>query len=791
MTDTTDRDSIIPNDLDQRKNALRSRVDRIRQGINTSQAQAAIDAYPECAAAVKRILDRLDAIEGSLQVVPPIDVVVLGPSRHGKSTLLNSLVQTALLPTSDTKPCTASILSMTWAPQWSIKIKFVDRDQLIQDWSQAVKDAAEAIHNQSGDAEDITLVEPRYVKSVLQRFVQLFRLDPDLPASVLLERVREAKIPADTAKWLGKTTSVNATELDEMRRTVERYLSTKDVFWTIIEECKIFGPFPDWHPSLQLVDLPGTNDTDPRRTAVTNSLREKATAVAIVTSDSNIGPDIESWLRNSSVLATFLEATSKRRQRLFIIRTKLDSYHPTIDEASLIDASEEEETQIHVAAVESYKREQTATYCSMLRDIAGPKLPQGYDDASKQQRTELLGRIDEIPVFFVSALAHEIFCNRFSASIKTRRQQMDYFDGSIEATGIPGLRQFLVEVADEYLADNFYDDLELSLESEVSLLASTFRKAIAADKAQIAGGQLGLRNIVDTVQNELIPWIKSAVTTREEEFKRKLTSGATGIAQRLQQVSIMSARRIEDKLRIWTGFHWASLRAVGRKQGIHVTSRGEAIDINEDICSVLVDDVLLAWTHFRDYLIEDQISTVTSDLANEIASRLKGLQTEHAVPELVDAIQQVSAELIGITTQQRQLILQTVNNKIRQVESIRKPAYVIAQEEMSDIFHKISHESGSGCSQRMQRVIRQYTPAAIEVIRSRVNGLIESAVNELSMTCTDAIGDFGNAAAARIQTAVSLLSDSLSVKDCKILESRIELITEAIKLLPGPSDTAA
>ena len=91
-------------------------------------------------------------------------------------------------------------------------------------------------------------------------------------------------------------------------------MSTSDVYWTIVEDCEINGPFENWHHSLSLVDLPGTNDSDPQRTLVTNSVRESATAVAIVTSDSNIGPDIEEWLRNSSVLANFLESTNKRKQ---------------------------------------------------------------------------------------------------------------------------------------------------------------------------------------------------------------------------------------------------------------------------------------------------------------------------------------------------------------------------------------------------------------------------------------------------------------------------------------------
>lgn len=782
--------SVIQDREPSRETTIKRRISEIRAAISTEEAHTAAHHFPECLEALGRMRERLAVFEERLEAIPPIDVAVLGPSRHGKSTLLNSLVGVELLPTSDIKPCTASIVKMRWSAEWALRVRFVEKDQLVSDLREAVKDAREALSHERRGEDDFTEDDPALIRSVLQRFIELFEVDPDLPPDDLIEAVQTGRIPRKVVRLLGHDTRARATDVANMRSVIEKYLSTSDVYWTIVEQCEISGPFAPWHPSLSLVDLPGTNDTDPQRTAVTNSMRESATAVAIVTSDSNIGPDIESWLRNSSVLANFLEATRKRRQRLFIIRTKLDSFHPHIEESLLKDASEEEETRIHMESVHAYKQEQSKTFHQMLRDIASPKLPRGDDDHSRRQRVDLLNRIDDIQVFFVSALAHEVFCNRYSAAQRTKRQLSDYFGNDINATGIPQLREFLLTVASEYLSDNFFEDIDNELESEVRLLAAAFRKSETATKAELAGGQTSLQMIVTTVQKDVIPWLNNEVAERASDFKATTLSGASGIQHRLSQVEALSKRRFEDKINIWASIHWASLRAVARKNGVHVTGRGRSIDLNEDICSVLIDDVLLAWTSFRDHLVSNQVSAITNDLAEELSSRLYALQTHQQIPEVTEAVEVLTNQLVGITRQQRHELMNAVNEKIAEVESIRKPAYDIAREEMNAVLVRIQNESGAGCSARMQDVIRRDAPAAINRIRSRVNQFVLSAVSDLNECCAGALNNFGTSAAAKIDKAMSHVSNSLVKRDAELLNERMIVVTTAMKRLPTPSGRA-
>ena len=75
-----------------RFDVIRKKIDLMRTSLMQDQVVRAAAEFPECEAVIKRWRITLGGIEEKLSKLPTIDVAVLGPSRHGKSTLLNSLV---------------------------------------------------------------------------------------------------------------------------------------------------------------------------------------------------------------------------------------------------------------------------------------------------------------------------------------------------------------------------------------------------------------------------------------------------------------------------------------------------------------------------------------------------------------------------------------------------------------------------------------------------------------------------------------------------------------------------
>ena len=680
---------------------IREQIAEIHRSLAAKEVVAARNRVPGCDEEVSRLQRLVTEIEERLENVPAIEIAFLGPSRHGKSTLLNALAAQSLLPTSDTRPCTASILRLKWAADWAVTVSFVEKDELVSDWKTAVVEADDYLKrldskNVDGESAD----DPKYLLNTLQRFIQLFRLNREDDPVRLLEQVRTAKIPSEIGRLLGTRAQPTTNSFQTMKGVVAKYLSTQDVYWTIVEECEIAGPFEHWHEKLSLVDLPGTNDSNPQRAATTNSLREESQAVAIVTSDSNLGPDIESWLRNSSVLSEFLEAQASRRQRLFIIRTKLDAYHPQDD--NFVDDDEAEEERRYQAAFAKYKVEQAASYHEMFREIILPKLPSGpASSAMTEKRQELLSRVREIPVHFVSAYAYEAFEGRATGtSPRNLRRLKEHFSGDPLATGIPDLRAYINQIAAEYLAVNFYEDIQSRLEREVGLLAQYFQKEASAVQAQMAGAGESVRALVVQVQNQVIPWIGSEVNQRTTEFQRQATAGGNEVRQRLDQVWAMSSRRLADKQDKWKLYHWNSLRSTARKGGSHTTWRGDHIDINEDICDVLVGDVILAWTSYRDYLIQKHISELTDEFSQRLQVRMREAARQTADPDAQQAIAQIVEQLGTMTLAQRDDLLRKVDSKVRQLESIRGPSKQYIQDAMAPTFASIKMQGGTGCQLR-------------------------------------------------------------------------------------------
>ena len=774
---------------EQRVARIESRIAEIKASLARPHVSMAMLEMPSLSAEFHRLRDTLNQTHEALKSVPAIEVAFLGPSRHGKSTMLNALAGASVLPMSDVKPCTASIVSMQWSEEWSIDVKFIGRDELLQDWKQAVDDALEYLQR----LRDRDLVgeepdDPRYFQASLQRFIQLFKIDPEQAPEALVEAVRKATIPQETARFLGRSAHPKAKELESMRRTVEGYLSTKDVYWTIVESCDIRGPFKDWHPNLKVLDLPGTNDTNPHRTTITNSLREKAKAVAIVTGESNLGVDVQSWLRESTVMSEFLEAREATRQRLFIIRTKFDSYHPEIEEDPNSPPDEENEDRLYREAIERHKKEQTESYREMLRDIAAPLLPLGSTEEERQKREELIQRLDGIQVHFVSALAHEAFEGRLKATKRQRQRLSEHFNDDPQQTGVPSLREYLNGVAEQFLDENYYDDLERRLEKETDQLVRSFRKERRTLEAELTGAGESVRALVQTVQHDVVPWIRSEVGQKRIEFKNDATHGVEEVRSRLRQAFAMSERRLRDKTDKWCHFAWNSLKATARKGGSHTTCRGDHIDINQDVCSVLVDDLILAWSCYRDYLIHKRIDSVTDNFAVQLQQRLEDAAAQIDDDQATAAIQEIILHLQSLAHTQRLELLKQVDIKVKELESIRQPAYEFVQRTMSPTLKRVSQECGTGCQARMRKLLIDGFNSNLDRIRQYIRNLVETAANELVDHCTYALQTFESSATERISGSLNAVYEVAKIQDEQEIRRRVGVVDEAVACLPAPPD---
>ena len=656
---------------------------------------------------------------------------------------------------------------------------------LKSDWKNAVADARDFLAGSNEQPDN-----PRYLQETLERFIELFSIDKHLPPNELVEQVATFKIAKDIHQFLGQMLTHKTSNIEKIKDRVAEFLSTDGHLWTIVDRCTIKGPFKNWHPQLGIIDLPGTNDLNAHRAQITNSVRNQASAVALVTSESNLGVDIESWLRDSQVLSNFLEAQESRRQHLFIIRTQLDGHVPKIDlkfdESSAV-SKEDQEEKLYQGAIEKYKQEQTDAYHDMLQDIVSPLLQvSSADDDYSEKRRELIQRISNVPVHFVSALAFEVFQGRHEMATRQRNNLLANFNDDENLTGIPSLLDYVNQIAAEYLECNFFEDKKREIASEVAQLGQFFRtQQVALEVAkQGAGGEL--TTITNNIRQEVLPWINTQISTTVSEFHGSGKAGAEALHHRLEQSWLLSERRLQDKLDKWNQYAWNSLRAMGRKGGVHLTSSGTYIDIAQDICSVLVDDLLLVWTSYRDHVIEKQVNRVTQEFSSQLIDKLHEARTVIDDPEARSAINDMIVQLGNIAHLNREKLLRSVEQKIKELESIRQPAYKHIRESLRPTFDRIAEERGPGCQQRMRQILENAFNAKLTGIRSEINTLVHDSANGLLEHCSEAMASFGHVASDDIANTLNEVR-AISVRDLVAIEQDAVILDGAVKLLPAPA----
>lgn len=728
-----------------------------------------------------------ESIEEALQELekrPAVQIALLGPSRHGKSTLINALSASSLLPTSDIRPCTAAIMTLRYDTEWGFEINFVKERRLEAERRLALADARDYLQrcgsrfNREEAADD-----PRYLQTSLERFIDLLGIDAGLSPQELVDAVEHTPIPDRIQRLLGQRATPKEYSLEGMRATIGKYLSTDDIYWTIVDRCVISGPLDDWHESLELVDLPGTNDNDPQRTTITNSLRKQARAVAVCTSDSNLGIDITSWLQNSSVLGDYLEATDRARQQLFIIKTKFDAHIPqiSIDEEDAED--QESEDRLYQEAIERHKQQQTATYREMLRDIAQPLLPMGRTDDEKRKREEMLARIDSIEVHFVSAMAFEAFQGRLNTTRRAKARLSEQFGDDPSATGIPGLKSFINTIAAEYLAAFYYDDLELRVGKEVGRLVRYFQQRWNSLEAGLGEAAEAIAALAAILEEEVLPRLAGQIQTGQLRFVNAAQNAAEASRDGMRRAQQELHERIKPAREAWAQLYWNTLRALGRKRGVHTTSRGQFLDINQVVCGALLDDVSLLWATFRDDTIAVQVERFAAGVVEDLSSSLAQAASRIADEATSQAIQRVVKSLQQSAQSQREQMSSHVASVVHQLQSIRQPAYDEIQQTLDPTYSLLASEQGQGCQARMRTSLDQGATSCSQELYARVSAIVLRGLDRLGAGAAEVLGRFGADAAQELANGASELRRIGKTEERQRLLAELDAVGVAARLL--------
>ena len=217
-----------------------------------------------------------------LPIERPFTVVVAGGTGAGKSTLVNSLLGTELLPTSCMRACTAAVIEVTWprldGATYEAEVALISAAA----WRVVVEEACTAASKAGAGTVPSEKEDPTghvaYAKAV-----SFYGRDIDLvttPIDELMARASEVE-------GLGSARTLAAASESELAQCVRPYVDSSDdvesgALWPLIARVTLRAPFPVTAAGVRVYDVPGLHDDNAARDGVMAGILSEADSLLIV-----------------------------------------------------------------------------------------------------------------------------------------------------------------------------------------------------------------------------------------------------------------------------------------------------------------------------------------------------------------------------------------------------------------------------------------------------------------------------------------------------------------------------
>ncbi|KAI1777637.1 hypothetical protein F4818DRAFT_320307 [Hypoxylon cercidicola] len=268
---------------------------------------------------VGQLVERLSRAEGSRDVNrhrkaiqnlkklaknPKPVLGIVGPTGHGKSSLINALLgETRLVPTNCVKACTAVVTEISWNnsnnPErcYRAEVEFISADE----WLDELKNLLQDIKAASDEVAEDRIDEDPDVEVALAKVKAVY---PNITKDKLVQADPETLLSDEAVReHLGDTWEVVGSKPTSFYRDVAKYISSlqKGVnlekleeggnmneeqhpmqLWPLVKVVRIYIKADVLSTGAVIVDLPGVEDSNAARAAIAAMYMEKCSAIWIV-----------------------------------------------------------------------------------------------------------------------------------------------------------------------------------------------------------------------------------------------------------------------------------------------------------------------------------------------------------------------------------------------------------------------------------------------------------------------------------------------------------------------------
>lgn len=643
---------------------------------------------------------KAELIQESAQQQQPVSICLLGPGRIGKSTLINALLEQNLLPVSTYKPCTATAIAVGYSPDenYQATVEFVSETS----WQQELRQGWQDWHQQHQHSTP-AIKNPPLWQLVRDKLMAIHQADAAFASHT----------PTDFAAWLEHPlppavrqameaghTVVKSSNLAKFTQALEPFVSTEGCFWPLIQHVQVTGPFACLRDGIRLVDLPGLNDPNQAREAITHRFLTQANFIWL-TFDSRTGLSHDVLqLIQSPVFMRQLVLDGKHTC-LTLVGTRADDVEPEVVRHEL-----KADSQIPVSVLLEQRNAQIRHQVTLQLQEVGLRIQQhlsGSSEKQQQQLTKLSGLLSTVPVYLVSALEY--------THLKTGRALPQTRFATTTATQIPALLQYMQILAEQQGPRAH----KKQIRNQVKQLIQEIHQAIATIRVgdELQTSPPLVRQTVLKQLKRSYYQLNHSLTIHCRYLATELEHHLTLFIEQVRSLFQDVLPALGEVAELWRVYPWQMLKWAVQNQGRY--SRGDkAIDLIDDASQPMIAQLMPHWLKYfqcLEWLLRDALQ----DLARLGELHLAALQRE--LPQTA-GIQQA---LVQLVTQSRQFLEGQIHElqpqlqqALQQHQSLLGELQVLFRQHMGYAFEQLVKEQDGGNKslfiQQLLEHLEQVTP---------------------------------------------------------------------------------
>lgn len=682
------------------------------------------DAYPVLATGplgkeeeVLQLPVKLGKIEVQLQEPRPVPVVIVGETGVGKSTLLNSLLDTEILPTGVIGSQTAAFVTISYRSEWRVACRYTpvhELDQLFRDAYAAGSDANE------GGAGELADRAGKKLRALLIMEGDQALPDPEL-VEPKLARFRDL-ILAGEREFSGPACQEQLT------------LHAQGHLWPLTREIDVEGPFEMLKSGVVISDLPGAGDMNTARVNQSARAIEHAGQILIAAETKGLKQSLLEQLSLNRLPHRLLR--DKEPVQVVLVGTKLDSSLPDpeiqpeeIRKLGLDPADEPSDQEIFRAVCGQWSEFIKRHFATWLRTSAEEILA----GSSPQEREAQLNRI----------LERTLVAPTSSRDWKriSRGKSGKYCD-SPASTGVPFLRSVLEGLADEQSEATRRVFAQQIAELELAALSAVERSEtlLEADIEGILQALSGSQEEMMEVQDRYAQQVEDLRVSILERFRGIRENIGLRIRDAALTMRDRSQQRVRHHLSDPTSLHWMSLKATVRSGGTWYTNSGRVVNLRDAIGGEITALVPQAW--------------------QTVADEKLAAQTERAERELLEGLR-------AFCDQIRDSFFAACDNEMsrRAVSDLLQASQKRAHSEIRDRAHRV-------------QALRENTAKDMQ---SRIDNAVDESIASICEDCMEDSGRGWNMRSrARIEDGTREVAKKAETRSLKVAEQALAEIETAI-----------